>query len=246
MGDNITEVVAEQTKEVGVELYRDAAKPSVVAAGSMAGRLVRLALSPVGLIVQGAERLVEVVERRLYGTPQDQLQQPPATIAAQAAFHYALLGEGEETSQLREMFENLLMSSMHRNTATAAHPAFVSIISQLTQEEAWLLKSINQDEYPYMEMNGRKGIITLLGASLDIPEDALSAYISNLSRLGIIAFHDGYADSFENAPAELAALVEKRYPSEASRIEHLRGGSLLAMQITPFGRQFISSCVRTK
>ncbi len=34
-------------------------------------------------------------------------------------------------AELQEMFENLLVSSMDSQTATDAHPAFVSIISQL-------------------------------------------------------------------------------------------------------------------
>src|SRR5678815_4358285 len=41
---------------------------------------------------------------------------------APAALHYALLGDGDAVADLREMFENLLMSSMDRATANDAHP----------------------------------------------------------------------------------------------------------------------------
>jgi hypothetical protein len=227
-------------------VYKDAAKPAVTAAGGMLGRLVRLALRPIELLAQGGERLMSAVERKLSGVPEDRLLPAPATIAAPAALHYALLGDGDETSQLREMFENLLVSSMDSNTAASAHPAFVSMISQLTPDEAWILKSIDRDEYPYMELSGRGGFRTLLGVGLGIHEDRLSVYISNLARIGLIAFHDGYADTYQNAPPELATLVEREFPDEQSRITQLRGGSLLTMHITPLGHQFLDSCVRTR
>jgi hypothetical protein len=245
-GKEVMDIIAEQAKVVAVEVYKDAAKPAVSAAGSTLGRLVRLALSPIDLLAQGGERLMSAVERKLNGVPENRLLPPPATIAAPAALHYALLGDGEDTSQLREMFENLLVSSMDTNTADTAHPAFVSIISQLTHDEAWILKSIDRDAYPYMELNGRRRIISLLGMNIGIRESLLSVYISNLSRLGLIAFHDGVAGLYENASPEFMALAEREFPDEQSRIMQLRGESLLTMQITALGKQFIASCVRNQ
>jgi len=52
----------------------------------------------------------------------DRLLPAPPNIAALTAFHYVLLGEGEQVNVLREMFENLLVASMDRETATNAHP----------------------------------------------------------------------------------------------------------------------------
>jgi len=48
--------------------------------------------------------------------PADRVIEPPATRAAPAAFHYALLGDSADVSELREMFENLLAASMDRDT----------------------------------------------------------------------------------------------------------------------------------
>jgi hypothetical protein len=157
-----------------------------------------------------------------------------------------LLGGGAEVSELREMFENLLVASMDRDTAANAHPAFVSMIAQLTPDEAWILKSIDRDEYPYMELNGRGGVRALLGIGIGINESQLSVYITNLARIGLLAFHDGMADSYENAPPELTKLIEQEFPDEQSRRTQLRGGSLLTMHVTPFGRQFLDTCVRPR
>jgi len=80
------------------------------------------------------------VEKKLEQVPDERRQPPPATIAAPAALQYALLGEAPEAAELREMFENLLASSMDSDTASSAHPAFVSMISQMSRDEARILK----------------------------------------------------------------------------------------------------------
>jgi len=101
-GKGIKETIADEAKGVAVEVYKDAAKPAVAAAGSTLGRLVRLALRPIELLTRGGERLMSAVERKLAGVPEDRLLlPPPATIAAPAALQYALLGEGDEVSEPR-------------------------------------------------------------------------------------------------------------------------------------------------
>ena len=203
MGNNetskgIAETVAEEAKIVAAEVYKDAAKPALVAAGSTLGRLVRLALRPIEMLAQGGERLMSAVERKLVGVPESRLLSAPATIAAPAALHYALLGDSDEASQLREMFENLLVSSMDSDTAMNAHPAFVSMISQLTPDEAWILKSITETlRVPIIEVRHQMegttkwvsgGFVCDLGRGIGIDESyvAQSRSLSNLERLGIL------------------------------------------------------------
>lgn len=62
------------------------------------------------------------------------------------------------------MFENLLVTSMDRDTASGAHPAFVSMIPQLTPDEAWILKSIDRTDYTLATVRaGRAGDRERLG-----------------------------------------------------------------------------------
>src|SRR5207237_1429210 len=110
------ETVAGEAKALVAKAYDDAAAPSVKAVGGTLGRVVRLALRPLELLMQGGERLMSRVERKLGGVPDHHLLPPPATIAAPAALQYALLGESDEVAELREMFENLLVTSMNRDT----------------------------------------------------------------------------------------------------------------------------------
>jgi hypothetical protein len=87
--------------------------------------------------------------------PPERQQAPPATLATlatPAALQYARLGDGDEVADLCEMFENLLVSSMDSAMAVNAHPAFVSMISQLTPDEARILKSIDRDDYALIQV----------------------------------------------------------------------------------------------
>jgi hypothetical protein len=215
----------------------------------MLSRVVRLALRPLELIVQGGERLMSNVERKLGGVPEDRLLPPPPTIAAPAALHYALLGEGAEVAELREMFENLLIASMDRNTVASAHPAFVSMISQLTCDEAWLLKSVEQPEYPLIwvhtyEPNTKisHGIRSLLGVDLSIAPPLFQQYISNLERLGILRIVSRAMLVIEQYN-QLEEMIKVEFGWNKAELDRasLQAGTI---EVTPFGRQFLDICVR--
>jgi hypothetical protein len=245
-GKGITEIIAEEAKGVAVEVYKDAAKPAIAAAGGTLGRLVRLALRPIELLAQGGERLMSVVERKLGGVPEDRLLPPPATIAAPAAMHYALLGDGDEVADLREMFENLLVASMDRDTAAGAHPAFVSMISQLTPDEAWILKSIDRDDYACTMVSAghtpreRLGFRTTLGSELGFDVMRQQRCISNLVRLGILSFSDGTTSDFAAQHGMLNQAAKVEFADRA--VNRVIG----SIEVTPLGRQFLDTCVRPR
>lgn len=108
--------------------------------GNVAGSAVEIALAPVQLLLDAAKvplaKLKARMQRRLSVVPPDRLLPPPANIIGRAAFQYVLLADNDEAAELREMFENLLVTSMDRATAKQAHPAFVGMISQMTPDEA--------------------------------------------------------------------------------------------------------------
>ena len=93
------------------------------------------------------EKLASKIEKILHGVKQEDLQPPPPTIAAQASLQYALLGDSDEAEILRDMFARLLAASMNKRESANVHPSFVSLISQLTSDEALLLKSIVHPSY---------------------------------------------------------------------------------------------------
>jgi hypothetical protein len=158
------------------------------------------------------------VERKVAAVPAERQQPAPATIAAPAALHCALLGDGDDVAELREMFENLLAASMDRDTAAAAHPAFVSMIQQLTPTEARILRSIERDEYSYSDSRRSGSFRTMLGIDAESNGTRRQQYISNLERLGILRMVP--VDSLTGT-----------------------GGVIV---VTPLGRQFLDTCVRAQ
>jgi len=186
------------------------------------------------------------VERKLADVPEDRLQPPPATIAAPAALQCGLLGDGDEVAELREMFENLLAASMDRRTASSAHPAFVSIISQLTPDEARILKSIDRDDYALVNVyqfrpDGDRQLIatrTRLGVGIGIDETRQQQYISNLDRLGILRISTRSSSDIEGHNALVTLAVELVNRGATSSNE--------SIVVTPLGRQFLDTCVRAR
>jgi Abortive infection alpha len=246
-GKSIKETIADEAKGIAVEVYKDVAKPVVAPIGETLGSVTRLVLWPIRLALDSAnaalDRLSAHVERKLMGVPAERRQLPPATIAGPAALHYALLGEGEETSDLREMFENLLVSSMDSETANAAHPAFIAIIQQLTPAEAKIIRSMNRNNYaifimfPDMPKPARRW--ASLGTAMGIEEPKESRYISNLERLGIVRVSGDHSGlEITEDEIEQARLKVENTPREKVHIE----GQII---VTPFGGQFLDICVRS-
>ena len=181
------------------------------------------------------------VEKKLEEVPDERRQTPPATIAAPAALQYALLGEGSEVADLREMFENLLAASMDRDTASSAHPAFVSMISQLTPDEARILKSIDRNSYEYFDIWDNGKIRTMLGSGLHISGRDISMSVANFVRSGIITLHTGAVGSRADTSPAFASLLDAEFPDDVSTAwKHY----LRYMQVTVFGQQFLDICVR--
>jgi len=181
---------------------------------------------------------------KLAEVPAERLQPPPATIAAPAALQCALLGDADEVAELREMFENLLAASMDRATAAGAHPAFVSMISQLTPDEARILKSIDRESYmlfnvyePGPDPRRWLAVRTQFGIGVSVDETQRRQYISNLDRLGILRIID-------HSSADAAWIEDKikvpiaEFPGRSVSIE--------SIVVTPLGRQFLDTCVRAR
>jgi hypothetical protein len=257
-GKSAKETIADEAKELSKEVYRDVGKPVLAPIGDVAGGLVRLVLWPVKLAVdtmkEKLERFGERVAGKLEKVPPDRLLPAPATIAGPAALHYALLGDGDDVAELREMFENLLATSMDRETASDVHPAFVQMLSQLTPDEAWLLKSITKSDHAALfvqDFRGAfgdgtpRGLWTLLGRGIGIDESRLPQYLSNLDRLGILAI-DRLRTSLEDHDAydKIEALVA----AELRAAEPARQLSLSAasIHVTALGEQFLATCAKVQ
>lgn len=254
-GKSPVETVAGEGKGLVVEVYKDVGKPVLAPVGGLAGGLVKLVLWPVKLAVDSVnsqlEKLSARVEAKLGPVPIEHRVPAPATVAGPAALQYSLLGDGDDVAELRELFENLLARSIDVETTRHVHPAFVGMISQMTPDEARILRSITQSEYAAAhvqdfsggESNGvARGLRSLLGHGIGIDETRLPEYISNLARLGIVRVDWGMSTTVDyDAYARIEEIVKAELRvDDADRKLNFMAGVIL---VTALGAQFLNMCV---
>jgi hypothetical protein len=138
--------VVEAVKGVveAVPIYEDAIQPVARELGKALGTLgmaINVALAPVSALVWGYEQVKEFVQTRvvekLRGVPPERIQTPSLLVAGPTleALRYA----GHEES-LRELYANLLATSLDSATARNAHPSFVTIIRDMSPDEGRIIR----------------------------------------------------------------------------------------------------------
>lgn len=189
--------------DVASKAYDDLAHPSFKSIGqiiSFLPRTIRLGLSKwEKWIVNGEESLRltgEALREKVKRIPEEKQCEPEPYVAVptiqQIAYCY-------DSSELRNMYANLLAASMNLDKKWMVHPGYVDIIKQLTPDEAKLLKMLPRNSKVFnplidikINKKGQKGKETLLrnytnmGEKLfDCPYNICS-YLDNLLRLGLI------------------------------------------------------------
>lgn len=233
------------------EAYRDLLQPSAreVGAGLMVvARAVRIALAPIEATVWGYDRIRDWLEVRLTAklamTPPENIVRSPGHISGPTVLNLHFAADEDE---LREMYANLLATSMDRARVSAAHPAFVSIIQQLSSDEARILSAISSRESTdlFQEVLGSNGFPRSGGewlfsqwrsfcASLELQaEENADAYLDNLVRLRIletrISSESHYNAAFADRHGDYPPSVDQTTTTDVC--------------VTNFGQQFIVTCV---
>lgn len=184
----------------------------------------------------------------------------------------ALAGSVRNGATLRERYLNLLAAAMDANTAARVHPAFLSILRELTADEVRLISLFQHDgPYPLLTVGARYKFggplstelrhFSRLGEGAGCEHVArVPLYVDNLCRLGLTELRPvRIADDTrmfhvleESAEVKAAiARVEARQPpplASAQKDDH--GGDDVivadlqrkALYVTAFGRQFYEAC----
>jgi hypothetical protein len=201
----ISKEVIKQTAGVITEVYKDVVSPSVQPIGAMVSylpRTIRLAFSRwEKWIVNGEESLKltgELLKEKISKIPEEKICEPEPYIAIPAIQQ---LSYCENSDVLRDLYANLLASSMNLDTKWSVHPSFVDIIKQLTPDEAKILKKLPPNimiNHPLIdvkvvpkantERGGHTFISNFTTVGLDNIEnkELICSYIENLERLKII------------------------------------------------------------
>jgi len=200
--ENICNDIAKQSGGVLTEIYKDTLSPSLQPVGIMFSflpRTIRVAFSRwEKWLVNSEESLkltANLLKEKIENIPDDKICEPSPNVAIPAIQQ---LSYCENSDDLRELYANLLASSMNIDTKWNVHPAFVDIIKQLTPDEAKILKILPpfiMVSHPLIDVRIRfknKGenthISNFTTFGLDKIENKgnICTYIENLARLKLI------------------------------------------------------------
>jgi len=188
--------------------------------------------------------------------PLEHLQVPPTMIAGPTleALRYTY-----DEAELREMYENLLASSMDNRIASQAHPSFVDAIRQMSPIDAQIINKLTDigNNLRCFEITFRLKDLTNIYSNAmpnyfveelyDIADPfIISTSLINLQRLGIIRITEsglisGDYDSIKKHPYVLER--ESLYRSSGKYDFDISIGKR-ALLMNNYGKQFAKICLR--
>lgn len=263
MDEQTGEIIKEVSKEIAKDVYDDAGKPILEPTGQTVGlipRVIKAALLPIEKWVLGREynlkETEKLLEEKLKNAKPENIEEPEAYIAVPALQNISYCMDSEE---LRNMYANLLASSMNRLVKKDVHPGFSDIIRQLSPDEAKILKEI----YKYKSIpivgvryENEKGegvdVVKLFSnigekTACEYPYN-IANYFDNLERLGLIkSTMDNYLidehiyDELKNHK-EIKALenIPQVYKNKGQDKYKIKKG---ISSLTSFGISFCKICV---
>lgn len=212
---------------------------------------------------QNLEKFKETLEDKTQAIPEENLVEPNLSIIGPAIESSKFYFNEKE---LRDMFANLIASSMDKSKETNIHPSFPQIIQNLSVKDAEFLKFIYDNKYefiPYCILRKQKRKsenltsffsevsegITLSPYIIDFsyPNDPFydfSSTIENLLRLQILSKNNNlylldtahYSDLLVN-PFYVSNCQNNKDDSEEVTLVRRY------LEITSFGRNFMKTCI---
>jgi len=253
MSENDDDSTLEKAKALNIgavvpELYKDAVSPAAKEIGKglkTVAQAANIALRPVAGLVWGYEKIEDYViselPKKLSKRGGDEIISPEPHLAGPLLESLKYTGYKDS---LREMYLNLLATSMDKDTAEKAHPSFVEIIRQLSSDEAKLLSHFKELRgYPEIDSEWitynwwrhevyedikRRFKNVCENAEVELPDLYLS-YLDNLTRLKLIDFKQ------EVGEIELKTEFDDELKVEQESHEYL--------YVTSLGKQFIEACL---
>ena len=237
--------------------------------GGGLGAMAMMAVAPLRQLPEIATRVPGTLRdlgERMTAIPGDRRRAPALAFAAQA-----LAGSVRYGSTLRERYLNLLAAAMDGETAARVHPAFLTVLRQLTADEVRIISMFQHDgPYPLLTVGARYRFGERLSTELryfsllstesgcESPE-RMALYVDNLCRLGLtelrpvrIADDTRMFRPLEAHPQVQAAIakIEARIPElESAHPGNGDDGNRVvadvqrtALYVTAFGRQFYEAC----
>lgn len=267
MNKDELETIAKATAEIikKVPVYKDTVQPVAKELGKALktiGGVINVALAPFAAMVYGydliKEQLKNKLEIRLAKTSPENIVTPPLQIVGPLLDKYRYVYQNEELS---DMFINLLANAMDKDRVKKAHPSFINIISEMSPDEAKLIKAIaNEKVLPKIDIKidhsteeeKNKGYtylftnFTILGEKAKLEySDLTPSYLSNLERLNIIKCPVGKFGSSYTNKTYYKELEENKFVSlvreQCEKIGKKVEIEQRTITITDFGKLFMDA-----
>lgn len=250
--DTDQDAAKELVAQTAGKVYDDLAHPTVEATGqiiSFVPRTIRVVLGKWEKWILNGEYAIKETEKlladKLKNIPEDKIVEPEPYVAVPALQQLSYSLDSEE---LRDLYANLLASSMNADEKSKVHPAFVDIIKQLVPDEAKLLKYFSkQAVIPLVEIGKKnadgKGFVVVQKYHLKVEAGVVEnvsnipVYLDNLIRLQLIEVPADahYVNQSLYTPIETDT-VFINIPVESIAYDRKM------IKITSFGKQFVKIC----
>lgn len=250
--DKSLKVVAETVGKVAGDIYADVAQPAARQVGTALETLFKVGFSPIAMLDWGFEQskewLKSKIAERLDEIPEDCRTTPPNNISVPAITNIAMSGDAPE---LRDLYAELLLKSMDCRTSDMVHPSYITLVTQLSPEEALIFVSFHEKTESNLftdEFNGMS-----YKDSLSIEEQfeeycrslgfdntkRAQVWLENLQRLRLIEI-EKYAD-VQYRPEGWNG--NARWSRDTPSVDTTEYRNL---HITEFGRAFLDACAPSK
>ena len=257
MIEGTIECIAENSGGVLSKAYDDMVHPTAEAVGTLISypfRGIRVLCGKYEKwLINGEESLHivgEAVHKKMEKVPPEKQCVPDAYVAIPTIQQICL---SQDSEALRDMYANLLVSSMNTDTKHKVLPGYVNIIGQLCPDEAKLIKYFYKNNqkaaFEVRVWKNQKEFIVVNDSFVDIPEnlleidDNLNLYIENLVRLQILKvtkdkFLSG-EDNYLLLECCFTKFIKKRQFLRKSKYDLIPE----VLEITLFGYQFADLCM---
>ncbi len=224
------------------KIYEDAASPAVQEAGKIAAdtvKALRLFTAPIQLLAHYQERLTKYFTRLQETVPEDKQIQAPPQIAGPIIEKFKYL---DENNYLTEVYLSLLQKAINKDEVSKAHPAFFTVIEQLSADEVLILHHLKNDDIKYQVTHDVRFVPEkkeaeiynkdVIGISLDLGslnnKDYFEMSLDHMKRLGVISNKTKQEPVFNDPDTmrEQIGLVRTD-----------------VIYLTEFGRLFVDACI---
>ncbi|WP_225009695.1 DUF4393 domain-containing protein [Novosphingobium percolationis] len=249
-----------KSPELLKEIYGDLAKPGVQQVGKAISSVLGLGstiLLPLRLANEAARQFevkaFERIARRFSEIPIEQICEVVPDIAIPLLEKISITSD----ENLQSMFIELLAKASNSDEVSKAHPSFISIIANMTSDEAFIIKDLQKTNlHPtinvlrFSENGGYRVIHPLI---FEVPDEVvflenIPFYLTILQSKGLIQIDMTQEIADQKLYDDLKSEIDKIYqnaPYRDFRRFHIPGDVVFekgVIAMTPFGDRFLEAC----